>query len=392
MQLTASAQLPGATHPNLVRFGYYFVNERYGDDTAAVWPYTNLYVAIADGYDSNNPDWQTPFAASLQKAAVNHKAIYLGMPGANPSQASITVDAVLDVAQPYWGQVAYVDVLSEPAASFTSTDMENRINDISAKIAARGLSPRPFGATFDTAILTTNAILATNLSFANIEAYVAAPGDPDPQVNINTLNNYLATAKSRVHNAGKQIFLTGQAYDRNGTWTNMTTLEALQRSFYLNAYADPDVVGILLFAYGRTGGTRDHPVLQQAHREIGSVMNISPAMSIDVPSPGATVTQPFALAGWAIDRAAAPGSGTGVNTLHVWAYPAGGAPPVFAGVASYGDYRPDVGAAYGAQFTYSGFAVSVSGLALGQYTFAVFPYSTVGSNFTAPKLIVLNVF
>jgi hypothetical protein len=290
IQAVASAQLPRPTNPNLVRLGYYFVDERYGDDTAAVWPYTNLYVALAGGYNPTNP-WQPPFAASLQKATANHKAIYLRL-FPEPGQPTVTDDAILDVAQNYWGQVLWVEVVHEPPATFTPDEMEQRIQEVNAKIAARGLSARPCGATFGDGILTTNAILAPSLSFATIEAYVPAPGDPDPQVNVNYLNGFLATAKTRVHNAGKGIFLTMQAYDRNGAWPNISTLEALQRPVYLNAYADPDVWGILMFAFNRPGGSKDHPELQQAHREIASVMGISPAMNIDVPQDGAILDAP----------------------------------------------------------------------------------------------------
>jgi hypothetical protein len=43
----------------------------------------------------------------------------------------------------------------------------------------------------------------------------------------------------------------------------------------------------------------------------------NPRMWTDIPANNATVDQPFTIAGWAIDLAAA--SGTGVNTLHIWA-------------------------------------------------------------------------
>jgi len=40
------------------------------------------------------------------------------------------------------------------------------------------------------------------------------------------------------------------------------------------------------------------------------------------------------IAGWAFDATAA--TGTGIATLHVWAFPASGAAPQFVGVAAYG--------------------------------------------------------
>ncbi len=60
-----------------------------------------------------------------------------------------------------------------------------------------------------------------------------------------------------------------------------------------------------------------------------------PAMFLDQPGAGAVLQQPFTMGGWALDGAAA--SGTGVDTIHVWAYPnpGSGAAPVFVGVAQY---------------------------------------------------------
>ena len=68
----AFAQLPAPTNPNLTRLGYYFVNEKYGDDSAYVWPYTNVYIALPDNAVAGGvSDWQDPFAAQLQKATIN---------------------------------------------------------------------------------------------------------------------------------------------------------------------------------------------------------------------------------------------------------------------------------------------------------------------------------
>ena len=58
-------------------------------------------------------------------------------------------------------------------------------------------------------------------------------------------------------------------------------------------------------------------------------------MVLDTPVFG-EVVQPFVVAGWAIDLAA--WSGTGVDAVHVWAYPTpgSGATPIFLGVADPG--------------------------------------------------------
>ncbi len=69
---------------------------------------------------------------------------------------------------------------------------------------------------------------------------------------------------------------------------------------------------------------------------------------IDTPRSQEDVEQPFMLAGWAADLDAA--MGTGIDTLHVWAYPSTGGAPVFVGTPTLGGARPDVAAVHGDQF------------------------------------------
>jgi hypothetical protein len=105
----------------------------------------------------------------------------------------------------------------------------------------------------------------------------------------------------------------------------------------------------------------------------------NPILTVDVPAANSTVMHSFFLGGWAIDRASA--SGTGISTIHVWAYPVSGGPPVFVAVAPYGADRPDVGAAYGSQFTNSGFNLIVNTLPAGTWDLALFPFSTLNNSF-----------
>jgi hypothetical protein len=108
-------------------------------------------------------------------------------------------------------------------------------------------------------------------------------------------------------------------------------------------------------------------------------------MVIDTPRSESSGDQPFLLAGWAADLDAV--SGTGINTLHAWAYPLAGGPPVFLGATQYGGPRPDVAAIHGDRFRDSGFGVMVQGLSSGSYDLAVFPWSNVVGGFAPPKIV-----
>ena len=110
---------------------------------------------------------------------------------------------------------------------------------------------------------------------------------------------------------------------------------------------------------------------------------------LDAPRAEQEVHQPFVLAGWAADLDAVVG--TGIDTLHVWAYPATGGAPVFLGTPALGGARPDVAAIHGDQFTESGFGLTPQGLIPGTYDLAVFPWSNVSGAFAPPKMVHVTV-
>lgn len=113
-------------------------------------------------------------------------------------------------------------------------------------------------------------------------------------------------------------------------------------------------------------------------------------MNVEHPINGGSVFQPFRVAGWAIDRAAS--TGTGVDTVHVWAYPDGGGPPVFVGATTPNLPRPDVGAAFGAQFEASGFDFSVdTRLSPGSYSLVVYARSTTTATFNNSRIVRVAV-
>jgi hypothetical protein len=95
------------------------------------------------------------------------------------------------------------------------------------------------------------------------------------------------------------------------------------------------------------------------------------------------------IAGWAADLDADLDSG--VDTVHVWAYPVRGGDPIFLGAAAYGGKRPDVAAVYGERFEKSGYGIFVRGLEPGDYDLAVFAYSTVKGGFVPARTARVTV-
>ena len=139
--------------------------------------------------------------------------------------------------------------------------------------------------------------------------------------------------------------------------------------------------------YGRSTVTNDFSIV----RSVTLTLEAPEFMALDQPFTGTTVSQPFIISGWAIDRRAT--SGTGVGDIHIWAYrnPGSGIPPIFIGQAPYGAPRGDVGAIYGSQFTNSGYSLSVSGVPPGNYLFVVYAYSTATGTFNQYRATHINV-
>jgi hypothetical protein len=132
-----------------------------------------------------------------------------------------------------------------------------------------------------------------------------------------------------------------------------------------------------------------------SRREVRIVLNprgsnrVGAQVVIDRPSAGASVAQPFVVAGWALDLD--DSVTTGVDTLHVWAYPVNGGKPVFVGVAAYGGSRPDVAALFGEQFRKSGYGLTVDVLPAGTYDLAVFAWSSVENRFMPARLVRVTI-
>jgi hypothetical protein len=112
---------------------------------------------------------------------------------------------------------------------------------------------------------------------------------------------------------------------------------------------------------------------------------VATTMSLDAPADNSslTVDTTLMIGGWALN-AAAP-SGTGVDAIHVYAFPSSG-PAILLGVATYGTSRPDVGAVFGAQFTNSGFMLAAGGsLPVGAYTIVAYARNALTQQFDASK-------
>src|SRR6185503_1440853 len=97
-----------------------------------------------------------------------------------------------------------------------------------------------------------------------------------------------------------------------------------------------------------------------------------------------TVHGPFYLAGWAFT---AHPSNAAVDAIHVWAYSVATGLPIFGGVATLGDPRPDVAAIFGAQYAHAGFHVDIAALPPGVYDVVVYAHSSISGTFNVRRTV-----
>jgi len=163
----------------------------------------------------------------------------------------------------------------------------------------------------------------------------------------------------------------------------------------IGSHLDPDT-GLFTWAPGAGFvGAYDFVFAREdAKEDVRVVLNpkgssrVGPQIVIDAPVAGASVHGAFLLGGWAADLDA--GSGTGISTVHVWAYPVAGGDPSFLGVADVGA-RPDVAAIYGDQFRDSGYGLIVNDLPPGTYDLAVFGWSIAKRGFLPARVVRVTV-
>lgn len=107
-----------------------------------------------------------------------------------------------------------------------------------------------------------------------------------------------------------------------------------------------------------------------------------PLLSLEAPRPG-SVLLPFRVAGWAVDLAAA--SGSGVERVEVLD---GGCEGVLLGQAEHGIIRGDVAVRYGHQFREAGWELLVGRLSVGEHVLGVQLHSTLGDASVCQTLTV----
>jgi hypothetical protein len=153
--------------------------------------------------------------------------------------------------------------------------------------------------------------------------------------------------------------------------------------FSLTTTLAPGDYLFVAYAHSDVTGTFGDPAKAGARALAGAQLDLL------TPTPGPS-NQGFEVSGTAVDLSAP--SGTGIDTVHVWAYPnpGSGAPARFLGVANYGEPRPELDVAYGARFRNSGFSLDAT-LEPGLWLVVAYGRSTVSQTFSVHDTVAITV-
>jgi hypothetical protein len=132
-----------------------------------------------------------------------------------------------------------------------------------------------------------------------------------------------------------------------------------------------------------------HSTVTGAWGAVARTIRISagPLLTIESPTQGSLVGQPFYVTGWAMDTRAT--TGTGVNAVQIFSQPVGGGAVTLLGNATF-TQRPDVAAAFGAKYARAGYTFSVWGMPAGKYVLIVKARSTVTNTWVISATVTVT--
>lgn len=276
-------------------FGYYLVDVPgavpFGDFYGEVKDYINTYHCwFGRGFSSNSSEatsaWLPRIATSLARAVADGKKIHVlcdidgsGNPwmdrvGNSGSNLSVAIDLIMNALKPYWNNVATIDLSDEGITTTATADLV--ANALKAKMTALALPVKPIGTILtQSTTLSSDICRASSLDYIGIEAYVEPPaGTGSIAGNKAYIVDFLNKALAAIA-ASKKVYVTLQAYARNGAFTDIPALVQLQLDVFDAIKDNPRVIGMMMFSYGRSSGTRELslanptlPTMKSTHIEI----------------------------------------------------------------------------------------------------------------------------
>lgn len=345
-QLMVDTPAPEQTLPLPVQLGGWALDATSssgtGVDMVHVWAYPDsgapIFVGAAE-YGAARPD-----VAAIYGARFTNSGFNLAITGLSPGRYRLTAFAHSRVSGAFDAvQSVTVTVAARASQPLGSIDSPAAGSSVTSPVSISGWA------------LDRGATAGSGVAAVHVYAYPSAGGAP---VFLGAANHGLPRPD------------VGAVFGPSFT----------QTGYSLSAPLAPGAYQIVVYSLSAVSGTFTAFSRQVTVRAPGDAQ-----MRIDAPATGASLGGAFAIGGWALDRDAS--SGTGIDQVHVWAFPAIGGAPVFLGVAAYGGSRPDVAAVFGTRFLSSGFHLVSAALPPGTYDIVTYAHSTVSNTFAAQALV-----
>lgn len=161
--------------------------------------------------------------------------------------------ACVNIAAPYWDSINYIMFDELP---FDAAGTDAFLDSFNVFLDGLGLPHKPFYVNSGIVLAAGGSWASSRVDVAGFDAYIDPARQNDGDV-VTQLNNLIDANLALL--AGKPCIITTMGYDRNGLWTNMESLSALQDPPYTKSYNNTTVLGIIIFSFGRHGGTHFLP-------------------------------------------------------------------------------------------------------------------------------------
>jgi hypothetical protein len=262
-----------------VWLAYFKVAGRYGDYTLDATRDAANAACIFASVGDFDLETQDPVALT-QKAAADLDTLGAGIIiGAGTAEIS--------AAASYWAQVVAVYATGEATASSPLDPQPCEAQSAAARatMASFGLANRPVLCYFDADISDDPSQVwhvPAGIDWIGLQAYLGPEAPPTTQDAIAQLRERIRGQMARLP-VGMPAVVIAQAYDRNGAWTDIPMLAAMQPIYLEEAALDERIKGIFWFSYSRPGGTLTHEAELRPWHEAIFRANVEGRPAIEVP-------------------------------------------------------------------------------------------------------------
>jgi hypothetical protein len=213
-------------------------------------------------------DWEDLSPATRLLPPGKDLYICLGLNFYSKPAAEVVTSAIKSL-KPAWKRIKFMELGDEP--QWSAKEIEGMVKVVQDACKVAKLPVPPLGCTFtEKQIMKGQSWKAKGLDWIGIEGYVPYVKNENAAQVYNRVQKCLKDQLVRV--GTKQVVIVGQAYDRNGTWLDRSTLSSACRAAF-DVAKTRKALAVNWFAYARPGGTMGDAPLMATHKSLYAQRN-----------------------------------------------------------------------------------------------------------------------